>query len=203
MTTSGTSAAELYPDATLPTGSIIPILDANLYGSATKNKYLQEAWYPCNGDQLSMSTYSDLYEVIGTRYNTGGEALSGNFRVPNLENRIPYPTSNSSANIGATGGSNSVTLTQNQIPKHRHMYTMKAHIHTVQIYNDDLNGVGGTYNFYKKQHEDMARDSSHVWPVKTAWRDGVSMTSGGTTTTSVDPIDITPSSAKVIFFIKT
>lgn len=202
MTTSGTSsAAELYSDATLPTGSIIPILDANLYGSDTKNKYLQEAWYPCNGDQLSTSSYGDLYEIIGSQYNTGSEA-SSYFRVPNLENRIPYPTSNSSANIGTTGGSNSVTLTQNQIPKHRHLYTMNHHTHTVDIYNDDLNGTGGTYNFYKKQHVSMGADSASVWPIKTAWRDGVSMTSGGVTN-SVDPLDTTPSSAKVIFFIKT
>lgn len=202
MTTSGSSsAAELYPDATLPTGSIIPIVDANLYGSATKNKYLQEAWYPCNGDQLSTSNYGDLYEIIGSQFNTGNES-SGYFRVPNLENRIPYPTSNNSANIGATGGSNSVTLTQNQIPKHRHTYTMEAHKHYVDIYNDDLNGSGGSYSFHKKQHVGMSADSGSVWPVKTAWRDGVSMTSGGVTT-SVDPIDITPASCKVIFFIKT
>ena len=202
MTTSGTSsAAELYPDATLPTGSIIPILDANLYGSATKNIYLKEAWYPCNGDQLSTSSYGDLYEIIGSQYNTGGES-SGYFRVPNLENRIPYPTSNNSANIGTTGGSNSVTLTQNQIPKHRHMYTMEAHKHTVDIYNDNLDRLGGTYNFYQKNHVYMSKDSEHVWPVKTAWRDGVFMYSGGVTN-SVDPLDITPSSAKVIFFIKT
>ena len=167
MTTSGTSAAELYPDATLPTGSIIPILDANLYGSATKNKYLQEAWYPCNGDQLSIDTYSDLYEVIGIRYNTGGEAV-WQFSSAEFRKSIPYPTSNSSANIGATEFKLS-NFNTNQIPKHRHMYTMKAHIHTVQIYNDDLNGVGGTYNFIRNNTQVWVQIHQYL-ACKTAWR---------------------------------
>lgn len=45
-------------------------------------------WVPCDGSTLSQATYSALYAIIGTTYNTGGEAPT-DFRVPSLP--MPYP----------------------------------------------------------------------------------------------------------------
>lgn len=42
-------------------------------------------WLPCNGSVYSRTTYSALFAVIGTTFNTGGE-LSTQFRVPNISN---------------------------------------------------------------------------------------------------------------------
>ena len=40
-------------------------------------------WLKCNGQVISTTTYADLYSVIGSSFNQGGEA-SGTFRVPDL-----------------------------------------------------------------------------------------------------------------------
>jgi microcystin-dependent protein len=46
--------------------------------SAAPTSYLE-----CSGGVVPISDYLDLYYVIGTKYNTGGEG-AGNFRVPDL-----------------------------------------------------------------------------------------------------------------------
>jgi microcystin-dependent protein len=45
-------------------------------------------WAWCDGSQLSQATYSSLYVIISTNYNTGGET-AGNFRLPDLRDRAP------------------------------------------------------------------------------------------------------------------
>lgn len=86
----------------------------------------------CNGQEVSESTYSTLFGVIGTAFNTGGET-SGFFRVPDLGGRVIAGRESSATNltsgffggdsttIGETGGSESHTLTTSQIPTHAHL----------------------------------------------------------------------------------
>ena len=63
----------LYADS--PVGSIIP------YGGTT----VPDGWMICNGDQVSKTTYSELYAVIGDSFK-GAKAnpTSGNFYLPDL-----------------------------------------------------------------------------------------------------------------------
>ena len=57
----------------------IPLGTINWYAvSAAPVGYLE-----CNGDVVQQTVYPDLYAIIGTRYNTGGEATT-NFRLPDL-----------------------------------------------------------------------------------------------------------------------
>lgn len=58
----------------LPIGSIV------LYGGDESNVNLDK-WVPCDGRAVSTSAYSELFMVIGTRYNIGSTA-SGTFKVP-------------------------------------------------------------------------------------------------------------------------
>lgn len=44
----------------------------------------QTGWIPAAGATFLIADYPDLYDVIGTRYATGGEA-AGRFRVPNVD----------------------------------------------------------------------------------------------------------------------
>nr|DAK65057.1 MAG TPA: tail collar fiber protein [Caudoviricetes sp.] len=62
-------------DATLfnPTGSILPFA-----GSSIPSGYLA-----CNGSAISRTTYSALYNVIGTKYGSGNGSTT--FNLPNLE----------------------------------------------------------------------------------------------------------------------
>jgi phage-related protein len=49
-------------------------------------------WVLCDGRTVSRATYSDLFAVVGTAYNTGGEAGTA-FRLPDLRTTPPYPVS--------------------------------------------------------------------------------------------------------------
>lgn len=68
----GLSAAPPVVDST-PIGTV-----SWFAASAVPMSYLQ-----CNGSIVSKSVYSDLFAIIGTRYNTGGEG-GANFRLPDL-----------------------------------------------------------------------------------------------------------------------
>ena len=79
-----------------------------------------DGWLLCNGVGLSVSTYSNLYAVIGTQYNTN--VPSGIFVLPDLRGRVAVGqfSSGTFASLGAKGGAEVVTLTTNQMPSHRH-----------------------------------------------------------------------------------
>lgn len=42
-----------------------------------------DGWLKANGAAITVAAYPDLYDAIGSTYNTGGEA-AGTFRVPDL-----------------------------------------------------------------------------------------------------------------------
>jgi len=103
-------------------------------------------WYLCYGQTLSQATYSALYAVIGTTWNTGGEP-SGSFRLPDLRGRGLFGLDNmggSAANrvtsgvsgvpgatLGGTGGSQAVQTHAHSLsdPTHDHALTDPGHVH--------------------------------------------------------------------------
>lgn len=78
-------------------------------------------WMLCQGQTLPISENEVLFQLIGTTYGGDGQET---FNLPNLASRMPIHqgTSPSGTNriLGETGGSESVTLTTQQIPIHTH-----------------------------------------------------------------------------------
>jgi len=83
--------------------------------------YTPRGWLPCQGQVVSINTYSTLFALLGDRY--GGDGRS-TFGIPDLRGRVPmgYGTG-----IGLTPkymgqmlGVEAVTLTQNEMPVHTH-----------------------------------------------------------------------------------
>lgn len=64
--------------------NIMPIGSIVLYAGESSRLDLDK-WLPCDGRAVSTSAYSELFMVIGTRYNTGSVS-SGTFKVPNVQN---------------------------------------------------------------------------------------------------------------------
>lgn len=85
----------------------------------------------CNGDALDISAFAELYEVIGTTFNTAPNPYGANwtapastkFRLPDLRGRFICGHNDSHSDyssIGKAGGEEKVTLTESQMPIHTH-----------------------------------------------------------------------------------
>lgn len=78
-------------------------------------------WAFCQGQLLPISEYEVLFALIGTTYGGDGQTT---FALPDLRGRtaIGYgqSASGSSYQMGQTGGVETVTLSQNQMPLHNH-----------------------------------------------------------------------------------
>lgn len=80
-----------------------------------------DGWLPCQGQGLNSTTYSELYDVLGTMYGSA----AGNVYLPNLIGRVPVGQNRLDPygpfyGYGQTGGEISHTLTIAEMPSHRH-----------------------------------------------------------------------------------
>ena len=86
-----------------------------------------EGYILCDGSQVSIAEYPELYKAIGDKYNTAS-TKAGYISVPDLRGRfvVGYDPSDQDYNtLGNTGGQALVTLTLDQIPPHSHKITFK------------------------------------------------------------------------------
>lgn len=88
-------------------------------------------WALCSGQLLAISENDTLFNLIGTTYGGDGQST---FALPNLQSRIPLHQGSGFV-LGETGGTESVTLTTQQIPSHNH-------VPQCQTSNSGLQGPG-------------------------------------------------------------
>jgi microcystin-dependent protein len=107
-----------------PTGVI-----SQFAGSTAPTGYLL-----CLGQELAISSFGDLYDVVQTNYGTltngSGGAGTTHFRLPNLQGRIPVGRDASQTEfdvLGETGGAKTHTLTEAQMPSHTHTTPNHSH----------------------------------------------------------------------------
>lgn len=83
--------------------------------------FAPKGWAWCDGQLLPLSQNTALFSLLGTTY--GGDGKS-NFALPNLQGRAPmHPGQGpglSLHDLGETGGSETVTLLDSEIPTHSH-----------------------------------------------------------------------------------
>lgn len=84
--------------------------------------FAPENWVPCDGRILSISNFEALFAVIGTTYGGDGQST---FAVPDLRGRAPFHR-NTSYPLGARGGTETVTLTVQEMAAHSHLPNVKA-----------------------------------------------------------------------------
>ncbi|HYG57716.1 MAG TPA: tail fiber protein [Symbiobacteriaceae bacterium] len=78
-------------------------------------------WMFCEGQLLPISENETLFQLIGTTYGGDGEST---FALPDLRGRIPIHMGTgpdgTTYQLGESGGTETVTLTTQQIPVHTH-----------------------------------------------------------------------------------
>ncbi len=83
--------------------------------------FAPRGWAFCDGQLLPLSQNTALFSLLGTTY--GGDGRS-NFALPNVQGNAPmHPGQGpglSLHDLGETGGSETVTLLESEIPAHSH-----------------------------------------------------------------------------------
>ena len=83
--------------------------------------YAPQGWLLCQGQLIGISDNETLYTLLGTTYGGDGQSTFG---LPNLQGSLPIGQGQgpdlTNRIIGQQLGSETVTLTQAQIPAHSH-----------------------------------------------------------------------------------
>jgi microcystin-dependent protein len=97
---------------------------------------IENGWLPCDGREVSRTTYSELFAKLSTTYGTGDGTTT--FNIPDCRGRVSAGKDDmggTSANrltdqdggidgttLGATGGEETHTLTVDELAEHTHTY---------------------------------------------------------------------------------
>jgi microcystin-dependent protein len=104
-------------------------------------------WALCNGQLLSIQQNTALFSILGTTYGGNGQT---NFALPDLRGRVPLHFGQgpglTSYTEGQVGGSESITLIQQQMPQHTHQQPATAADQTTNRPNAAVPARGGFYN---------------------------------------------------------
>ncbi|AYQ36305.1 phage tail protein [Runella sp. SP2] len=101
--------------------------------------FAPRGWAWCDGQLLPLSQNTALFSLLGTTYGGNGKS---NFALPDLQGRAPmHPGQGpglSLHDLGETGGSETVSLLESEIP---------SHSHTLRVVNDGglQSNPGGAY----------------------------------------------------------
>jgi microcystin-dependent protein len=89
--------------------------------------FAPKGWAWCDGQLLPLSQNTALFSLLGTTYGGNGKS---NFALPNLQGSAPmHPGQGpglSLHDLGETGGSETVSLLESEIPSHSHSYNYSA-----------------------------------------------------------------------------
>lgn len=85
--------------------------------------FAPKGWAWCDGQLLPLSQNTALFSLLGTTYGGNGKS---NFALPDLQGRAPmHPGQGpglSLHDLGETGGSETVSLLESEIPNHSHTF---------------------------------------------------------------------------------
>ena len=109
-------------------------------------KYAPLDWHFCDGSLLSIKEYGALYSLMGTAW--GGDG-SSTFGLPDLRGRVPLgqgkAVSGTTYTLGQKAGTETVVLTEAEIPLHTHSFNATTADATT-------NEIGATVT-YAKAHD--------------------------------------------------
>ena len=111
-------------------------------------------WAMCQGQLMPISQNDTLFTLIGTTYGGDGQETFG---LPALGGRVPLCAGTNAGTtfiLGETGGTESVTLTSQQMPIHNHAFICSTDPATSTNPLNNLYAKNGTISLYTDPNGD-------------------------------------------------
>jgi microcystin-dependent protein len=119
--------------------------------------FAPRGWAWCDGQLLPLSQNTALFSLLGTTYGGNGKS---NFALPDLQGRAPmHPGQGpglSLHDLGESGGSETVSLLESEIPSHSH--TLRADVLDIA----DTNVVSSNASFALSSGGTLFQAASNV-----------------------------------------
>jgi microcystin-dependent protein len=128
--------------------------------------FAPNGWMFCEGQTLPISENDVLFQLIGTTYGGDGEET---FNLPNLASRVPMHMGTGpdgvTYQIGELAGTESVTLTTQQIPIHNHAYLVSSAGGNVNGPGGNVTGESAAIKIYIDDTPTAAMNAAAATPV--------------------------------------
>lgn len=112
--------------------------------------FAPKGWAWCDGQLLPLSQNTALFALLGTTYGGDGKST---FALPDLQGRAPmHPGQGpglSLHDLGETGGSETVTLLESEIPSHAHVLRGDRNVSETPDPTGNVLGRGSSINAYQ------------------------------------------------------
>lgn len=112
--------------------------------------FAPKGWAFCDGQLLPLSQNTALFSLLGTTYGGNGKS---NFALPDMQGNVPmHPGQGpglSLHDLGETGGSQSVTLLESEIPAHVHALRGDRNVSESPDPTANTLGRGSSINAYQ------------------------------------------------------
>jgi len=140
--------------ADMPVGSIVA------YAGSTA----PEGWLMCDGALYDVLAYPELFDIVEFTY--GNNTAKSAFRVPDLTGRVPVgakPLTWYCDKLGKTGGEATVSLTESEMPAHKHNVSAANHGHgtSVSPHNHTVTLAPHVHNISDPRHIHGITDPAH------------------------------------------
>jgi microcystin-dependent protein len=122
--------------------------------------FAPKGWAQCNGQLLPINQNQALFSLLGTTF--GGDGRT-NFALPDYRGRTPIHVG-SGHTLGERGGTETVTITQPQMPQHTHQVQASSSA-TGGVAAPGNRFLGGANNAYNTPVSLTAINSGTITPV--------------------------------------
>lgn len=125
--------------------------------------FAPRGWAFCDGQLLAVSQNDALFSLLGTIYGGDGRTTFG---LPDVRGRVPLHHGTgpglSERRLGSKGGSETVTLTVNQLASHSHDFNANRELATEQVPAEKVVAQGDGVDFYRDENQTQSMASSMI-----------------------------------------
>jgi microcystin-dependent protein len=122
-------------------------------------------WMFCEGQTIPISENDALFTLIGTTYGGDGQET---FQLPNLQSRVPIHMGagpdGTTYQLGEAAGTESVTLSTQQIPSHTHSLIASTAAGTQNAPNNQVIAASPSIKLFIEDSPDATLNANSVSP---------------------------------------